>query len=286
MKTEKIVKPQSGYPFMAIIITLAIVFIIVFSNNKEYAGLAVPLFLVLGFLGRGLLVISPNSAKILLLFGEYKGSIKESGLFWINPFYQRTTLSLRARNFQSEKEKVNDKMGNPVMISVILVWKVSDTFKSTFEVDNYKTFIEIQTDSAVRKLAASYPYDHFEDERATITLSTDFDEINQSLEREITERLVIAGIEVVEARISHLAYAPEIAHSMLKRQQASAVVAARNKIVEGAVGMVESALHLLSSKNIIELDEDKKAAMVSNLMVVLCGDRDTQPVINTGTLNQ
>jgi regulator of protease activity HflC (stomatin/prohibitin superfamily) len=286
MKTEKIVKPQSGYPFMAIIITLAIFFLIVVSNNKGYAGVAVPLFLVLGFIGRGLLVISPNSAKILLLFGEYKGSIKESGLFWINPFYQRTTLSLRARNFQSEKEKVNDKMGNPVMISVILVWKVSDTFKSTFEVDNYKTFIEIQTDSAVRKLAASYPYDHFEDERATITLSTDFDEINQSLEREITERLVIAGIEVVEARISHLAYAPEIAHSMLKRQQASAVVAARNKIVEGAVGMVESALHLLSSKNIIELDEDKKAAMVSNLMVVLCGDRDTQPVINTGTLNQ
>jgi regulator of protease activity HflC (stomatin/prohibitin superfamily) len=166
------------------------------------------------------------------------------------------------------------------------VWKVSDTYKSSFEVDNYKNFIEIQTDSAVRKLAATYPYDHFEDERAAITLSTDFDEVNQTLEREITERLVIAGIEVVEARISHLAYAPEIAHSMLKRQQASAVVAARSKIVEGAVGMVESALNLLSAKGIIELDEDKKAAMVSNLMVVLCGDRDTQPVVNTGTLNQ
>jgi len=181
---------------------------------------------------------------------------------------------------------VDDKMGNPIMISVILVWKVKDTFKATFEVDKYENFIEIQTDSAVRKLAASYPYDHFEDERASITLSTDFDEINRSLEREIAERLEIAGIEVVEARISHLAYAPEIAHSMLKRQQASAVVAARNKIVEGAVGMVESALHLLSSKGIIDLDEDKKAAMVSNLMVVLCGDRDTQPVLNTGTLNQ
>ncbi|HTI09848.1 MAG TPA: SPFH domain-containing protein [Puia sp.] len=286
MQTEKIVKAQSGYPFVAIIITLAITFLIMVSNSKESAGWGIPLFLILGFLGRGLLVISPNSAKILLLFGAYEGSIKKSGLFWINPFYQRTTISLRARNFQSEKEKVNDKMGNPIMISVILVWKVSDTYKSSFEVDNYKNFIEIQTDSAVRKLAATYPYDHFEDERAAITLSTDFDEVNQTLEREITERLVIAGIEVVEARISHLAYAPEIAHSMLKRQQASAVVAARSKIVEGAVGMVESALNLLSAKGIIELDEDKKAAMVSNLMVVLCGDRDTQPVVNTGTLNQ
>lgn len=286
MQTEKIVKAQSGYPFVAIIITLAITFLIIVSNSKESAGWGIPLILILGFLGRGLLVISPNSAKILLLFGAYEGSIKKSGLFWINPFYQRTTISLRARNFQSEKEKVNDKMGNPIMISVILVWKVSDTYKSSFEVDNYKNFIEIQTDSAVRKLAATYPYDHFEDERAAITLSTDFDEVNQTLEREITERLVIAGIEVVEARISHLAYAPEIAHSMLKRQQASAVVAARSKIVEGAVGMVESALNLLSAKGIIELDEDKKAAMVSNLMVVLCGDRDTQPVVNTGTLNQ
>ncbi|HVV02651.1 MAG TPA: SPFH domain-containing protein, partial [Puia sp.] len=212
--------------------------------------------------------------------------IKNSGIFWVNPFYSRNTLSLRARNFESEKVKVNDKMGNPIMISVILVWRVEDTFKAFYEVDNYEKFIMTQTDSAVRKLAATYPYDHFEDERATVTLSTDFDEVNKSLEREIAERLVIAGIAVVEARISHIAYAPEIAHSMLKRQQASAVVAARNKIVEGAVGMVESALHLLSAKKIIELDEDKKAAMVSNLMVVLCGDRESQPVVNTGTLNQ
>ena len=285
MQTEKIVKPQSGYLFLALIVFMAFPIVAMFKDN-ESAGWGVLLTVLLIFLSRGLLIISPNAAKILLLFGDYKGSIKQSGLFWVNPFYQRTTISLRARNFQSEKEKVNDKMGNPVMISVILVWKVSDTFKSTFQVDNYKAFIEIQTDSAVRKLAASYPYDHFEDERAAVTLSTDFDEVNHTLEKEITERLVIAGIEVVEARISHLAYAPEIAHSMLKRQQASAVVAARNKIVEGAVGMVESALNLLSAKNIIDLDEDKKAAMVSNLMVVLCGDRDTQPVINTGTLNQ
>src|SRR5882757_1809552 len=284
MQTEKNLNPQSGYPFLAIIITIAISIFFLFANGN--AGFAELLIVLLVFLGKGLLVISPNSATILLLFGAYEASIKKSGLFWVNPFYKRTTISLRARNFQSEKEKVNDKMGNPIMISVILVWKVSDTYKSSFEVDNYKNFIEIQTDSAVRKLAATYPYDHFEDERAAITLSTDFDEVNQTLEREITERLVIAGIEVVEARISHLAYAPEIAHSMLKRQQASAVVAARSKIVEGAVGMVESALHLLSAKNIIDLDEDKKAAMVSNLMVVLCGDRDTQPVLNTGTLNQ
>jgi regulator of protease activity HflC (stomatin/prohibitin superfamily) len=240
---------------------------------------------VLGFLGKGLVVINPNSASILLLFGAYRGSIRESGLFWVNPFYKRISVSLRARNFESEKEKVNDKLGNPVMISVILVWRVKDTYKACFAVDDYTNFIRIQTDSAVRKLAATYAYDHFEDEKATITLSTDFGEVNNTLEREIDERLGIAGIEVVEARITHLAYAPEIAHSMLRRQQAGAVVAARHKIVEGAVGMVESALNLLSSKQIIDLDEDKKAAMVSNLMVVLCGDRESQPVVNTGTLN-
>jgi len=283
MQTEKILKPQSGYTFLAIAF---VVIVITLFFATVVPAMAVPGALILLFILKGLVVISPNTSNILLLFGAYKGSIRDSGLFWVNPFYQRLTLSLRARNFESEKVKVNDKLGNPIMISVILVWKVRDTFKAYFEVDNYSAFIEIQTDSAVRQLAASFPYDHFEDERATITLSTDFDQVNGTLEKEITERLEIAGIEVVEARISHLAYAPEIAHSMLKRQQASAVVAARNKIVEGAVGMVESALHLLSTKNIIELDEDKKAAMVSNLMVVLCGDRDTQPVINTGTLNQ
>jgi len=283
-RTEKILKPGSGYTALAFLVVLFVAFIVLSASGQP--GWGVVLFPVSLFLAKGLVMINPNTSKIMLLFGAYEGSAKESGLYWVNPFYQRMTVSLRARNFQSEKVKVNDKMGNPIMISVILVWKVRDTFKATFEVDKYENFIEIQTDSAVRKLAASYPYDHFEDERASITLSTDFDEINRSLEREITERLVIAGIEVVEARISHLAYAPEIAHSMLKRQQASAVVAARNKIVEGAVGMVESALHLLSSKGIIDLDEDKKAAMVSNLMVVLCGDRDTQPVLNTGTLNQ
>lgn len=284
MKNEKIITPYNGY--IAIALLILITPIIIFSFNANNTILGIALIPILIILLKGLIIISPNNSTVLLLFGNYAGSIKQNGLFWINPFYSRTTLSLRARNFESEKIKVNDKMGNPILISVILVWRVKDTFKSTFEVDNYENFIKIQTDSAVRKLAGSFPYDHFEDEKATVTLSTNFDDVNKALELEVTERLEIAGIEVIESRIGYLAYAPEIAHSMLRRQQASAVVAARHKIVEGAVGMVESALKLLADKNIIEFDEDKKAAMVSNLMVVLCGDSETKPVINTGTLNQ
>jgi regulator of protease activity HflC (stomatin/prohibitin superfamily) len=284
MKTEKIITPLNGYlALVLLLLTTGLMVFAFYSDNTILVIAFAPLFIVLI---KGLVVISPNNSKVLLLFGEYKGSIKQNGLFWINPFYERTNLSLRARNFESEKIKVNDKMGNPILISVILVWRVKDTFKSTFEVDNYENFIRIQTDSAVRKLAGSFPYDHFEDERATVTLSTNFDDVNIALEHEVTERLEIAGIEVIESRIGYLAYAPEIAHSMLRRQQASAVVAARHKIVEGAVGMVESALKLLADKEIIEFDEDRKAAMVSNLMVVLCGDSETKPVINTGTLNQ
>ena len=284
MKAEKIITPLNGYSAVVIsLITAAFIFIGFVSQNYILTFFLWPVFI---FFIKGLVVISPNSSKVLLLFGDYKGSVKQNGLFWINPFYKRISLSLRARNFESEKIKVNDKMGNPILISVILVWKVEDTFKASFEVDNYENFIRIQTDSAVRKLAGSFPYDHFEDERATITLSTNFDDINKALEGEVSQRLQIAGIEVIESRIGYLAYAPEIAHSMLRRQQASAVVAARHKIVEGAVGMVESALKLLSDKQIIDFDEDRKAAMVSNLMVVLCGDSETKPVINTGTLNQ
>ena len=284
MKTEKIITPFNGYlAFVILLITAALIVFGFTSNNNLLSIVLLPMFILLL---KGLIVIRPNNSKVLLLFGEYKGSVKLNGLFWINPLYNTTSLSLRARNFESEKIKVNDKMGNPIIISVILVWKVEDTFKSIFEVDNYEDFIRIQTDSAVRKLAGSFPYDHFEDERATVTLSTNFDDVNKALEREVTERLEMAGIEVVESRIGYLAYAPEIAHSMLRRQQASAVVAARHKIVEGAVGMVESALKLLADKQIIEFDEDRKAAMVSNLMVVLCGDSETKPVINTGTLNQ
>jgi len=284
MKAEKIITPFNGYvAFGLAVFAAALVIYGAATGNQLLIIPMIPIFLILT---KGLIIVSPNTAKVLMLFGKYAGSVKENGLFWINPFYTRVTISLRARNFESDKIKVNDKMGNPIMISVILVWRVRDTFKATFEVDNYENFVRIQTDSAVRKLAGSFPYDHFEDERATVTLSTNFDDVNHALEGEVTERLEIAGIEVIESRIGYLAYAPEIAHSMLRRQQASAVVAARHKIVEGAVGMVESALHLLASKQIIEFDDDKKAAMVSNLMVVLCGDSETKPVINTGTLNQ
>jgi regulator of protease activity HflC (stomatin/prohibitin superfamily) len=284
MKAEKIITPFNGY--LAVVIALAFAALIVYGATIDNQFLMIPLILLTIIALKGLIIVSPNSSKVMLLFGNYKGTIKENGLFWTNPFYTRTNMSLRARNFESEKIKVNDKMGNPILISVILVWRVKDTFKATFVVDSYENFIRIQTDSAVRKLAGSFPYDHFEDERATVTLSTNFDDVNLALEGEVTERLDIAGIEVIESRIAYLAYAPEIAHSMLRRQQASAVVAARHKIVEGAVGMVDSALQLLAEKHIIEFDEDRKATMVSNLMVVLCGDSETKPVINTGTLNQ
>jgi len=284
MKLEKIITPLNGY--LAVVAAVILAALILYGATTENQALIIPLIPLILIAVKGLIIVSPNSSKVLLLFGKYKGSIKANGLFWINPLLTRGSLSLRARNFESEKIKVNDKMGNPILISVILVWRVKDTFKATFEVDSYENFIRIQTDSAVRKLAGSFPYDHFEDERATVTLSTNFDDVNLALEGEVSERLDIAGIEVIESRIAYLAYAPEIAHSMLRRQQASAVVAARHKIVEGAVGMVDSALKLLADKQIIEFDDDRKATMVSNLMVVLCGDSETKPVINTGTLNQ
>jgi regulator of protease activity HflC (stomatin/prohibitin superfamily) len=233
MKAEKNLNPLNGYLAIVNLLLIAGVIIALFLNGYNVLpGVLIVIFL---FLSTGLIVISPNNSKVLVLFGAYKGSIKQNGFYWVNPFFTKTPLSLRARNLESEKIKVNDKMGNPIMISVILVWRVKDTFKASFEVDNYEHFVKIQTDSAVRKLAGSFPYDHFEDERATITLSTNFDDVNLKLEHEITERLKMAGLEVIEARIGYLAYAPEIAHSMLRRQQASAVVAARHKIVEGAV---------------------------------------------------
>ncbi|MEI6019792.1 MAG: SPFH domain-containing protein, partial [Bacteroidota bacterium] len=223
MKTEKIISPFNGY--LAIVLLLFSIVMIILGIVTKMELLIIVFLPIFVILAKGLMVVSPNSARVLLLFGKYKGSVKDNGLFWINPLFNRISISLRARNFESEKIKVNDKMGNPILISVILVWKVQDTFKSTFEVDNYEDFIRIQTDSAVRKLAGSFPYDHFEDEKATVTLSTNFDDVNKALEREVSERLEIAGIDVVESRIGYLAYAPEIAHSMLRRQQASAVVA-------------------------------------------------------------
>ncbi len=234
----------------------------------------------------GLQIVNPNESTVLVLFGKYSGTLKRNGFYWINPFFHRKRISLRARNLNSEPIKVNDKIGNPIMIGIVLVWKVENTFKAAFEVDDYIRFVDIQSEAAIRKLAGAYPYDNFDDEQSEISLRAGGEEVNQQLEDELRERLEIAGIHVMEARIAYLAYASEIAGAMLRRQQASAIVAARQKIVEGAVSMVEMALEQLSEKQIIELDEEKKAAMVSNLMVVLCSDKDASPVINTGTLHQ
>ena len=250
--------------------------------KSPFAIIIAPVFL---FLATGFFLINPNGSAVFTLFGKYVGTVKDNGFFWANPLYSKQKISLRARNFETERVKVNDKMGNPILISSILVWKVSDTYKAAFEVDDYESFVKIQSDAAVRILASRYPYDNFDDEQAEITLRSGLDEVNNAMEEELTNRLGMAGLEVLEARIGYLAYAPEIANSMLKRQQAEAVVAARFKIVEGAVGMVEHALAALSEKNIIDLDEEKKAAMVSNLMVVLCSDQEATPIVNTGTLH-
>ena len=279
---EKEIKPKNGYVFLALVFILIALTAtsIALTKSPGFLVLILPILLLL----KGFFTVSPNSSKVMVLFGEYKGTVKANGFFWLNPFFNYDRISLRARNFDSERVKVNDKLGNPILINVILVWKVENTFKTAFEVDNYTEFVRVQTDAAVRKLAGSYPYDNFENSDE-LTLRSGMDEVNEALEREITERLAIAGINVIEARIGYLAYAPEIASAMLKRQQAEAIVAARKKIVEGAVGMVEDALHKLSEDNIVEFDEDKKAQMVSNLMVVLCGDKEVIPVINTGSLN-
>lgn len=281
---EKEFKPTSGYLFLVLFLgLLAGLIAVLFSTENPAFLLALPVII---FIPIGFFFVNPNGSRVLTLFGEYKGTVKANGFFWANPFLTKQKVSLRARNFDSERVKVNDKIGNPIMISAILVWRVKETYKAAFEVDDYESFVRVQSDAAVRKLAGSYPYDNFDDEGAEITLRSGVNEVNQALEKELDERLAIAGIEVLEARIGYLAYAQEIASAMLKRQQATAIVAARMKIVEGAVGMVEAALAELSKKDIIELDEDKKAAMVSNLMVVLCSDKDTTPVVNTGTLHQ
>ncbi len=284
MSNEKITKPGSGYLGLLILFILiigSIAIAVVLKQPGWFALLILALFIIPGFF-----TVNPNGSKVLVLFGEYKGTVKANGFFWTNPFFSKQRISLRARNFDSERLKVNDKKGNPIMISVILVWRVQDTYRAAFDVDNYENFVRVQTDAAVRKLAGSYAYDNFDDDQKEHTLRSGLQEVNEALERELEERLEIAGIHVHEARIGYLAYAPEIASAMLRRQQAEAIVAARFKIVEGAVGMVELALEMLSAKNVVELDEDKKAAMVSNLMVVLCGDKDATPVVNAGTLHQ
>lgn len=280
---EKIFKPLSGYLFLVIV--LAIGAGIYYAAVNMIIWLIIVLALLFIIILSGFFVVSPNNSKVVTLLGDYVGTVKDNGFFWANPFYFKTTMSLKARNMESERIKVNDKRGNPILISVITVWRVKDTFKAAFEVDQYEQFVRLQSDAAVRNLAGAYSYDNF-DHSDELTLRGGTDEINEALEVALAERLSMAGIEVLEARIGYLAYAEEIAGAMLKRQQAEAVVAARHKIVEGAVSMVEMALEDLSKKKIIDLDEDKKATMVSNLMVILCSDREATPVVNTGTLHQ
>ncbi|MCS5490429.1 SPFH domain-containing protein [Algoriphagus limi] len=281
---EKIIKPWSGYLILFLDPIMIPLTVYSFLNGIPVLGVVSVLVFIL--LIPGFFIVEPNKAMVLLLFGDYKGTVKANGFFWVNPFMTKKKISLRVRNFENKPLKVNDKIGNPVMIGTIVVWQVEDTFKATFDVEDYENFVHLQSDAAVRKMAGLYPYDNFEDEDAEVTLRSGVEEVNHSLEKEISERLHHAGIKVIEARISHLAYASEIASAMLQRQQATAIVAARQKIVEGAVGMVEMALDDLKVKDIIEFDEEKKATMVSNLMVVLCSDKSANPVLNVGTLNQ
>jgi len=245
---------------------------------------AVGLFVVWLFLLGGFFVVAPNEAKVLQLFGDYVGTAKVSGLRYANPFYKFRKISLRVRNFESGQLKVNDKEGNPIDIAAVVVWRVVETAEATFEVDDYEHYVRVQSEAALRNAATSYPYDSHEDHVLSLRGSTAA--VAEHLKTEVQQRLHKAGVEVLEARISHLAYAPEIAAAMLQRQQAGAIIAARQRIVEGAVGMVEMALQMLSHKGIVTLDEERKAAMVSNLLVVLCGDRGAQPVVNTGTIHQ
>jgi len=283
MKTEKIITPPSGYAALALFIILVVSAGICLWAEQIAVGIIVGLAAFVLVLS-GLIIVNPNESKVLTLFGKYVGTVKHDGFFWVNPFTVKRRVSLRAFNLNGQQLKVNDKIGNPIEIAAVIVWQIKDTANAVFAVENYTQYVDIQSEAAVRHLANLFPYDNLEDELATITLRGGAEQVSVLLEQELNERLDRAGIEVLEARISHLAYAPEIAHSMLQVQQASAIIAARRLIVEGAVGMVEMALIKLSEKNIVELDEERKAAMVSNLLVVLCGDKSVSPVVNTGTL--
>lgn len=283
MYTEKIINPPSGYITLVLFLVVLTGAVLALSTENYIVG-SILLIIDLLFVLPGLIIVNPNESRVLTLFGKYVGTVKSDGFFWVNPFTSKMKLSLRARNLNGQQLKVNDKMGNPIEIAAVIVWQVNETAKATFAVENYLQYVNIQSEAAVRHLANSFAYDNMEDESAEITLKDGADKVSILLEKELNERLSRAGIDVIEARISHLAYAQEIASAMLQRQQATAVIAARRLIVEGAVGMVEMALEKLSQKGIVELDEERKAAMVSNLLVVLCGDRHVQPVVNTGTL--
>lgn len=287
MLREQIVKPTPGIPAVFLFLAVAVGGFVAFGTGMkaQNPALAVPSIIAatLAMLAlTGLFTVAPNEGKVLTLFGTYKGTVRESGLWWVNPFMSKKGVSLRVRNFETNKLKVNDARSNPVEIGAIVVWKVTDTAEAIFEVNDYVQYVAVQSESAVRALASAHPYDaHGNGETA---LSTHQTEVNAGLLTALHERLGTAGVEVIEARISHLAYAPEIAAAMLQRQQASAIVAARSTIVEGAVGMVEHALASLKERDIVELDGERKAAMVSNLLVVLCSERSAQPVVNTGSL--
>ena len=283
MIQEKVVKTYSGYSallLMALLFGLG-VFILIAAPGLLKATVAL-VVLTLILMAVGFYLVGPNEGRVLQLFGDYVGTDRQLGLRWANPFYSKTRVSLRVRNFESGQLKVNDLVGNPVEIAAVVVWKVIDTAEAVFEVDDYENYVAVQSEAAIRNMATSYAYDDYEGE--TVTLRGSSNEIADILQKEVQDRLGKAGVEVIEARISHLAYAPEIASAMLQRQQASAIVAARHKIVEGAVGMVEEALNKLSEREIVALDDERRAAMVSNLLVVLCSDKAAQPVVNSGSL--
>jgi regulator of protease activity HflC (stomatin/prohibitin superfamily) len=290
-KKEKFISGKNGFGMFTFLLFFTIAGILVpvlmAVNLSQSSGVQWLMLLVTAaslVMMAGFSIIKPNEALVITFFGKYQGTCMNNGFYWFNPFTLRTKISVRARNENSDPIKVNDKMGNPILIGAVLVWKVENTFKASFDVDDYVRFVDVQSEAAIRNLAGSYPYDNLEDEHAEITLRGGGDEVNNMLEAALTERLAIAGVKVIEARISYLAYAPEIAGAMLQRQQATAIVAARYKIVEGAVSMVELALKQLSEKNVIDLDDEKRAAMASNLMVVLTSDRSATPVVNAGTL--
>lgn len=297
---ERVIQGKTGWGMLALNLGLmaggaAFGIVCIAQAERQYGFSAWALLGILSFLGVltgfislfGHFTLQPNEAKALTLFGAYHGTVRESGFFWANPFYSklpRCKISLRARNHNGEKLKVNDKRGNPIEIAAVVVWRVSDTAKALFEVENYEHYVEVQSEAAVRHLASSFSYDAMEDEDKEITLRGDSDQVSKDLTKELQARLEAAGVTVLESRLTHLAYAPEVAQAMLRRQQAEAVIAARQKIVHGAVSMVEMALKELSEKKVLVLDEERKAAMVSNLLVVLCGESEVHPVVNTGTL--
>jgi regulator of protease activity HflC (stomatin/prohibitin superfamily) len=291
MIREKLRSAVSGLLALAILLPLLVLFIYLFVMTARAGGNAVWSMIGLGLLMAadviglaGVFVVNPNEGKVLQLFGAYTGTVKTPGLRWANPFYSKRRISLRIRNFESQHLKVNDIEGNPIEIAAVVVWRVVETAEASFEVDNYENFVHVQSEAALRNLATNYPYDSHNDEITSLRGQTAA--VAEHLKHEIQDRLAKAGVEVIEARISHLAYAPEIAAAMLQRQQAGAIIAARQRIVEGAVGMVEMALERMSQKEILRLDEDRRATMVSNLLIVLCGERAAQPVINAGTLYQ